>query len=185
MSPINKIAVIGAGTMGSGIAQKIAQEGIHVVMVDVKEEFVERGIDQDIEDPLKDVYGGAILGGKMFIKEILERLKKEISDKNDLSFKQELSSEAAAEEILDIVKKYYKTSLEQLASRKGDPRNMAIYLLKTYTAASNSQIGEIFGGIGISSVSKVFERFKEKLNKDKILKRQLNFFLKNMSIVKG
>jgi enoyl-CoA hydratase/3-hydroxyacyl-CoA dehydrogenase len=45
MAEISKIAVIGAGNMGSGIAQKIAQEGINVVMVDVKEEFVQRGLD--------------------------------------------------------------------------------------------------------------------------------------------
>ena len=44
MGQIDKIAVIGAGNMGSGIAQKIAQEGIDVVMVDIKEEFVERGL---------------------------------------------------------------------------------------------------------------------------------------------
>jgi enoyl-CoA hydratase/3-hydroxyacyl-CoA dehydrogenase len=30
--------------MGSGIAQKIAQEGINVVMVDIKDEFVQRGL---------------------------------------------------------------------------------------------------------------------------------------------
>jgi enoyl-CoA hydratase/3-hydroxyacyl-CoA dehydrogenase len=44
MSQITKIGVIGAGNMGSGIVQKIAQEGIPVVMVDLKEEFVERGL---------------------------------------------------------------------------------------------------------------------------------------------
>ncbi len=44
MSVINKIGVIGAGNMGSGIAQKIAQEGIPVVMVDLKEDFVQRGM---------------------------------------------------------------------------------------------------------------------------------------------
>ncbi len=44
MSQINKIAVIGAGNMGSGIAQKIAQEGLKVVMVDLKDEYVDRGL---------------------------------------------------------------------------------------------------------------------------------------------
>ena len=34
MRQIAKIGVIGAGNMGSGIAQKIAQEGIPVVMID-------------------------------------------------------------------------------------------------------------------------------------------------------
>jgi enoyl-CoA hydratase/3-hydroxyacyl-CoA dehydrogenase len=45
MPEIKKIGVIGAGNMGSGIAQKIAQEGIPVVMIDVKDEFVQRGLD--------------------------------------------------------------------------------------------------------------------------------------------
>jgi enoyl-CoA hydratase/3-hydroxyacyl-CoA dehydrogenase len=42
---IRKIGIIGAGNMGSGIAQKIAQEGIQVVMVDVKDQFVQKGLD--------------------------------------------------------------------------------------------------------------------------------------------
>ncbi len=45
MAQISKIGVIGAGNMGSGIVQKIAQEGIRVVMIDMKEEFVQRGLD--------------------------------------------------------------------------------------------------------------------------------------------
>jgi enoyl-CoA hydratase/3-hydroxyacyl-CoA dehydrogenase len=44
MSQINKIAVIGAGNMGSGIVQKMAQEGLNVVMIDLKDEYVERGL---------------------------------------------------------------------------------------------------------------------------------------------
>jgi enoyl-CoA hydratase/3-hydroxyacyl-CoA dehydrogenase len=41
---MKKIGIIGAGHMGNGIAQKTAQEGLFVVMVDIKEEFVERGM---------------------------------------------------------------------------------------------------------------------------------------------
>ncbi len=41
---MKKIGIIGAGNMGSGIAQKTAQEGLSVVLVDVKPEFVEKGI---------------------------------------------------------------------------------------------------------------------------------------------
>ena len=43
MSQKFKVGVVGAGNMGSGIAQKLAQEGFSVVMVDTKDEFVERG----------------------------------------------------------------------------------------------------------------------------------------------
>jgi len=42
---IQKVGVIGAGNMGSGIVQKIAQEGIDVVMVDIKDEFVQKGME--------------------------------------------------------------------------------------------------------------------------------------------
>jgi enoyl-CoA hydratase/3-hydroxyacyl-CoA dehydrogenase len=41
---MKKIGIIGAGNMGSGIVQKTAQEGLSVVMVDIKPEFVERGL---------------------------------------------------------------------------------------------------------------------------------------------
>lgn len=41
---IEKVAVIGAGTMGNGIAQVFAQHGFHVTMIDIKKEFVDRGL---------------------------------------------------------------------------------------------------------------------------------------------
>ncbi len=42
---MKKVGIIGAGNMGSGIVQKTAQEGLSVVMVDMKPEFVQRGFD--------------------------------------------------------------------------------------------------------------------------------------------
>jgi 3-hydroxybutyryl-CoA dehydrogenase len=39
-----KVFVIGAGTMGSGIVQVFAEAGYEVVMRDIKEEFVQRGL---------------------------------------------------------------------------------------------------------------------------------------------
>lgn len=41
---ISKVMVVGAGTMGAGITQVFAQSGFPVFMVDVKEEFVEKGL---------------------------------------------------------------------------------------------------------------------------------------------
>lgn len=40
---INKVMVIGAGQMGSGIAQVCAQAGYKVILNDLKDEFVEKG----------------------------------------------------------------------------------------------------------------------------------------------
>lgn len=44
MSEFKKIGVVGAGTMGNGIAQLAAQMGAEVVMRDIKDDFVQRGI---------------------------------------------------------------------------------------------------------------------------------------------
>lgn len=41
-----KIAVLGAGTMGAGIAQLAAQSGFDVLMYDLKDDFVQRGMDR-------------------------------------------------------------------------------------------------------------------------------------------
>jgi 3-hydroxybutyryl-CoA dehydrogenase len=41
---MKKIAVIGAGTMGNGIAHTAAAAGLSVILVDVSEEFVQRGM---------------------------------------------------------------------------------------------------------------------------------------------
>jgi 3-hydroxybutyryl-CoA dehydrogenase len=42
--PIEAVGVIGAGTMGNGIAQVCAIAGLHVVLKDVKDEFLDRGL---------------------------------------------------------------------------------------------------------------------------------------------
>jgi 3-hydroxybutyryl-CoA dehydrogenase len=41
---IRKVCVIGSGTMGSGIAQVSAQAGYETTMIDVKQEFLDRGL---------------------------------------------------------------------------------------------------------------------------------------------
>ncbi|MEO6695145.1 MAG: 3-hydroxybutyryl-CoA dehydrogenase [Ignavibacteria bacterium] len=42
---MKNIAVIGSGTMGNGIAHTFAQFGYEVLLVDIKKEFIEKGID--------------------------------------------------------------------------------------------------------------------------------------------
>lgn len=44
VADIDTVGIVGAGTMGSALAQKFAQEGMTVVMVDTEEPFLERGL---------------------------------------------------------------------------------------------------------------------------------------------
>jgi len=41
---IERVAVIGAGTMGNGIVQVFAHKGFSVTMIDIKDEFVQKGV---------------------------------------------------------------------------------------------------------------------------------------------
>ncbi|PWK16345.1 3-hydroxybutyryl-CoA dehydrogenase [Tumebacillus permanentifrigoris] len=55
---IRKALVIGAGQMGSGIAQVFAQAGLHVVLNDIKPEYLERGIATITKNLSRDVEKG-------------------------------------------------------------------------------------------------------------------------------
>lgn len=56
----NKIGVLGAGTMGAGIAQVLVEAGFAVVLVDVKEEFVTRGVNGILKNWEKAVDKGKL-----------------------------------------------------------------------------------------------------------------------------
>ena len=56
LEDIDTVGVVGAGTMGSGIAQAAATAGYQVVMRDVESEFVEGGFDR-IHDSLSRLVG--------------------------------------------------------------------------------------------------------------------------------
>ena len=75
---IRKIGVIGAGTMGNGIAQVFAQSGFDVYLRDVKMELVERGV-ANIERNLKRMVDKGKLSS-----DVAESTKKRISSGLDL-----------------------------------------------------------------------------------------------------
>ena len=70
---MKKIGIIGAGNMGAGIVQKTAQEGLSVVMVDIKPEFVDKGINS-IKTTLQEAVDRKILKPEK-VDEILGRIQ--------------------------------------------------------------------------------------------------------------
>jgi len=70
---IKKFGVIGAGQMGNGIAQVAAMSGLEVIMNDIKDEFVRRGLDTITKNLARSVDKG-----KMTAEEkdtVLKRIK--------------------------------------------------------------------------------------------------------------
>lgn len=67
----SKIAVIGAGTMGAGIAQVLAQKGLDVSLVDIKQEYIDKGIER-----INKFLSRSVEKGKMSEEEKNETLSK-------------------------------------------------------------------------------------------------------------
>ncbi|MBP2656925.1 MAG: 3-hydroxybutyryl-CoA dehydrogenase [Firmicutes bacterium] len=57
---INKVMIIGAGQMGSGIAQVMAQAGLEVVIRDINQKFVQNGINSIEKNLAKNVDKGKL-----------------------------------------------------------------------------------------------------------------------------
>src|SRR6476660_3746415 len=90
-----KIAVLGAGTMGAGIAQLAAQSDYDVLMYDVKDEFVQRGMNN-----IKSALQSRVDKGKMEAAEmdaITSRIR--TSTKRDDAASYDLIIEAAPEDM--------------------------------------------------------------------------------------
>ena len=83
---IKKIGIIGAGNMGSGIAQKAAQEVFEVILLDIEDEFVKRGI-ESIKTTLDEGVERKIFS-ESAAREILQRIRgtSDIQDMKDADF---------------------------------------------------------------------------------------------------
>ena len=73
MNTVNSVAIIGAGNMGSGIAQKSAQEQFDVQMVDREKQWVDRG-EKIISDFLEEA-----IQRRIFKPEKVEEIKNRIT----------------------------------------------------------------------------------------------------------
>src|ERR1051325_9457426 len=93
---IEKIAVIGAGTMGHGIAQVAAQAGYSVALVDVTDEFVERGLAR-----IKDNLRKGVERGKLKAEEVEAALSRlhPTTKANDAAAEADLVIEAVVEKL--------------------------------------------------------------------------------------
>jgi 3-hydroxybutyryl-CoA dehydrogenase len=70
---IGAVGVVGAGTMGCGIAQVAARASLHVVMRDVSDEFLQRGMATINKSLQRDVEKGRLTAEEKL--KILERIK--------------------------------------------------------------------------------------------------------------
>lgn len=71
---VNNIAIIGAGLMGHNIAQIALMTGYNVVMVDIKQEFIDKGVAM-IQDGLEKLETKGSLGQNRSTHDLMSRLE--------------------------------------------------------------------------------------------------------------
>lgn len=148
-------------------------------------EFVEEGIGGEIKNPLKNIYGGMILGSTKFIKEVLGRFKDGLLRREEISHRRQLKSTVGADEVIDAATRYFGMSREELVVDRNGKRNITIYLMKKHTGMTNREVGRWFGGMSCSAVGKMYQRFRARLMEDGALRREIDRLEKKMSDVGG
>lgn len=134
--------------------------------------FVLGGIKQR-KDPFENVYAGFLLGSVGFIKNKLRDLEIQITS-DDVSFKKALREDVeVAEEIIEEVTKYYKTTIVEIKESTNRPmcaKHVLVHVLRRLTGLSNREIGR-YVGMRPSAVSRAGIMIERQLETDKSLKR--------------
>jgi putative transposase len=137
-------------------------------------EFVEGGTGKTLTNPLQKVYGQTIAGSPAFIKKVAARVNKKSRPAKGPSRRTTVQRASDVERILTALSSHFKVPRKTLFAARNTPRNLAIYFAKKYTGLTNSEIGERFGNITYSAVTRVATRVAERARKDKELQRHVN-----------
>ena len=178
---MKKIGIIGAGNMGSGLTQKMAQEGLSVVMVDTKPECVEKGFDsiratlregvereifrpQQVDDILGRIQGTTELADTRGCDLVIEAIFENIDVKKDLFSR--LEKVSSAKTIFATNTSSFSVSELSRATARAD-RFVGLHFF--YHPAKNRLV-EIIPGADTSQETVVAcKRFSELIGKTDIL----------------
>lgn len=136
---MEKIFVLGAGTMGSGIVQVFAQKGYEVIVRDIKDEFVQRGL-SGINKNLSKL----VSKGKM-TEETKEEILSRISGTTDMNLAADcdLVVEAAIENMK--IKKEIFAELDGICKKETILASNTSSLSITEVASATSRPDKVIG----------------------------------------
>ncbi|WP_338778901.1 3-hydroxybutyryl-CoA dehydrogenase [Metabacillus sp. FJAT-52054] len=136
---IKKVMVIGAGQMGSGIAQVCAMAGFSVILQDLKEEFLERGFAGIAKNLQRQVDKERMTGADK--EEILNRIERSTAISS--AGEADLIIEAAIENM--EIKKQIFAQLDEIAPQSAILATNTSSLPITEIAAATKRPGKVIG----------------------------------------
>lgn len=151
---------------------------------DSYKDFVEGVLGEDLESPLNNVYGGAILGDEDFVNEVLANLEEGQLKSEDISHRKAFSPSIHIDALLAGVSEHFGMSVDEVIRKGSDLRKICVYLLKKHTDTTNQEISAALGLSSHSSAAKIHERFIKELKCDGGSKEQLEALEVALSLVK-
>jgi 3-hydroxybutyryl-CoA dehydrogenase len=136
---IKTIMIIGAGQMGGGIAQVAAQSGLQVILNDIKEEFVQKGIAAISKRLARNLEKGKIAEQEM--KSIIGRISSSVSFED--AAKADFVVEAASENM--AIKTKIFQAIDQVARPEVVLATNTSSLPITEIAAVTNRPGQVIG----------------------------------------
>lgn len=139
LDSVERIGVVGAGTMGNGIAQVCATNGYEVLMRDIEAEFVEKGMDA-IDDSL-----GRFVSKERLSEEEAKETKERITGTTELDDLADcdLVIEAAVEKM--EIKQEIFSDLEEITPRETVLATNTSTLSITTIASATEREGQVIG----------------------------------------
>jgi REP element-mobilizing transposase RayT len=134
-------------------------------------EYTEDALKEKMENPLQELHGQVLLGREGFIQKIREMLKGK-SYSREIIERKRFTETPKPDDIIRIVAKVYRVKEEVIKGkwkRENTARKVAMYLVQRYAGLSNEEIGDLFGGIHYSAVTKACSRLKEEMTSNKLL----------------
>jgi len=135
--------------------------------------YTEEALRKKIENPLKSLHSQVILGGEEFVKRIRGMLTgKALS--NEIVERKRLIEYPLLDEVVKLVGGAFETNEEVIRGKGGGAntaRRVALYLAQRYTGLSNKAIGDLFGGIHYSAVSKASRKLRGEMISDQRLSK--------------
>jgi len=129
--------------------------------------FLDEGLATRPTSPLTDVVASTVLGSESFVERMRSWLGERLPDR-DVPAARALQRGVGVEAVVSVVCAEFGVPPESVRERDrhSEARAAAISLCRSHTAASVTRLGEWFGGIGPSAITKAGGRFAERLARE-------------------